>query len=86
MRYLLKMIFNVAIGESDDDGNAAGGDLRDAALADLLARAGDAQTEEQLTKVWQSGVAVLKAARDMDGYEQFKAAVSVRSGQIKGAA
>jgi hypothetical protein len=86
MRYLLKMIFNVAIGESDDDGNAAGGDLRDAALADLLSRAGDAQTEEQLTKVWQSGVAVLKAARDMDGYEQFKAAVSVRSGQIKGAA
>lgn len=24
MRYLLKMIFNVAVGESDDDGNAAG--------------------------------------------------------------
>jgi hypothetical protein len=25
MRYLLKMIFNVAVGEDDDDGNAAGG-------------------------------------------------------------
>lgn len=25
MRYLLKMIFNVAIGDADDDGNAAGG-------------------------------------------------------------
>jgi hypothetical protein len=25
MRYLLKMIFNVAVGEADDDGNAAGG-------------------------------------------------------------
>lgn len=25
MRYLLKMIFNIAIGEDDDDGNAAGG-------------------------------------------------------------
>lgn len=25
MRYLLKMIFNVAIGEEDDDGNSAGG-------------------------------------------------------------
>lgn len=24
MRYLLKMIFNVAIGEDDDDGNSAG--------------------------------------------------------------
>ena len=25
MRYLLKMIFNIAIGDDDDDGNAAGG-------------------------------------------------------------
>jgi hypothetical protein len=25
MRYLLKLIFNVAVGEDDDDGNAAGG-------------------------------------------------------------
>lgn len=25
MRYLLKMIFNIAVGEDDDDGNAAGG-------------------------------------------------------------
>ncbi len=30
MRYLLKMIFNVAIGEYDDDGNAAGGPPRGA--------------------------------------------------------
>ena len=38
MRYLLKMIFNVAIGEEDDDGNAAGGadpeDARWVAVAD----------------------------------------------------
>lgn len=27
MRYLLKMIFNLAIGEDDDDGNGAGNDL-----------------------------------------------------------
>ncbi len=26
MRYLLKLIFNIAIGEDDDDGNGAGGD------------------------------------------------------------
>lgn len=44
MRYLLKMIFNVAIGEEDDDGNAAGGyditgwrdAIRDAQTADDL--------------------------------------------------
>lgn len=27
MRYLLKMIFNVSVGEADDDGNAAGGGI-----------------------------------------------------------
>lgn len=79
MRYLLKMIFNVAIGEEDDDGNAATGqDLRDAAIADLLQRVEEAETQDQLTKVWQSGVSVLKAARDQDGYEKLKAAVSAR--------
>lgn len=30
MRYLLKMIFNVAIGEDDDDGNGAGASVDDA--------------------------------------------------------
>lgn len=30
MRYLLKMIFNVAIGETDDDGNGAGSEVENA--------------------------------------------------------
>lgn len=79
MRYLLKMIFNVAIGEEDDDGNAATGqDLRDAALNDLINRVNSASDQAQLTKVWQSGVTILKAARDHDGYEELKAAVAAR--------
>lgn len=40
-RYLLKLIFNVAVGEDDDDGNAAGADTIDekqkGALIDVLA-------------------------------------------------
>src|SRR5262249_5238810 len=28
MRYLLKMISNIAVGEADDDGNAAGGEVK----------------------------------------------------------
>lgn len=36
MRYLLKMIFNVAIGEEDDDGNMAGGDLSEIDRAWIL--------------------------------------------------
>lgn len=86
MRYLLKMIFNIAIGEEDDDGNAASGaDLRDAAMADLLKRVDDAQSQEDLTKVWQSGVSVLKAARDMAGYEELKAAVASRGKSLEAA-
>lgn len=84
MRYLLKMIFNIAIGEEDDDGNAATGqDLRDAALNDLLKRVTDARDADQLTKVWQSGVTVLKAARDTAGYEELKAAVSKRGKELE---
>lgn len=86
MRYLLKMIFNIAIGEEDDDGNAATGqDLRDATMADLFQRVRDAQSQDDLTKVWQSGVKVLKAAKDNDGYEELKAAVAAR-GKSLGAA
>lgn len=85
MRYLLKMIFNIAIGEDDDDGNSSiGGDLRDAALADLIARVQSARTQDELTKVWQSGVKMLQAARDMAGYEEFKASVTTRGEAIKG--
>lgn len=84
MRYLLKMIFNIAIGEEDDDGNAASGqDLRNAAMDDLLQRVKDTATPDDLTKVWQSGVKVLRAARDSEGYEEFKSAVSVRGKQLE---
>lgn len=37
MRYLLKMIFNVAVGEKDDDGNG-GGDQEDTKAVDMLRR------------------------------------------------
>jgi hypothetical protein len=40
MRYLLKMIFNVAVGEDDDDGNRAGGRVEQAVRPDGPAPAG----------------------------------------------
>jgi hypothetical protein len=36
MRYLLKLIWNVAVGEDDDDGNAAGGHLAPEGFEDWL--------------------------------------------------
>lgn len=53
MRYLLKMIFNVALGEDDDDGNGASGDnLDDKArdwvrVADLLEQPQDYQAQKK---------------------------------------
>ncbi len=62
MRYLLKMIFNVAIGEDDNDGN---GNVHNDAipaedLAAWLAEIGKAETLEVLKKVYQekSGIAL----------------------------
>lgn len=49
MRYLLKMIFNVAIGEYDDDGNGAGTD--DSATADWLAAIDAAESMDALKEI-----------------------------------
>lgn len=50
MRYLLKMIFNVAIGEDDDDGNAAG-DEEDPKYADWFAALDERNTVAGLHEV-----------------------------------
>lgn len=84
-RYTLKGITGLSERNDDDDGigRNAGKDLRDAALDDLLNRVTDARDAAQLTKVWQSGVTVLKAARDTAGYEELKSAVSKRGKELE---
>lgn len=86
-RYTAGALLNFTSHGEDDDAFLAGqadSSLRDAALADLLKRVAEADDAEALTKVWQSGVAVLQAAKDMDGYNQLKAAVSKRGTELKG--
>jgi len=55
MRYLLKMIFNVAIGEHDDDGNMASAPIDDGAteqmVTDWLSAIGGAITLDELKKL-----------------------------------
>jgi hypothetical protein len=83
-RYVMCALLNITTGDArDDDGVAAAGDLKAAALDDLLSRVTDARDSAQLTKVWQSGVTVLKAARDTAGYEELKAAVSKRGKELE---
>lgn len=84
MRYLLKMIFNVAIGEEDDDGNAAGSDdLRNAVLDDLVAKVKAATTSAELQGVWKSGLKVLQAAKDVAGADELRAAVTARKAELE---
>jgi len=86
-RYTAGALLNFTSHGEDDDAFAAGqanNDLREAALADLLKRVAEAVDAESLTRVWQSGVGVLQAAKDMDGYNQLKQAVSKRGAEIKG--
>lgn len=55
-RYLLKGIFNVAIGEYDDDGNSGGGSrMAESTLADHLAAIDGAADEASLKKAFGAG-------------------------------
>lgn len=85
-RYVMCALLNITTGEArDDDGYAAGqpgNDMRDQVRADILERVAQAADQEELTKVWQAAVAVLKASGDMDGYEQVKAAVAARGAKM----
>ncbi|WP_448647130.1 ERF family protein [Pseudomonas mohnii] len=84
MRYLLKMIFNVAIGEEDDDGNGAtGDDFRNALIADLTSKVATAPDKASLQEAWQSGLKVLHAARDAAGAEELRGAVNKRKAELE---
>lgn len=86
MRYLLKMIFNVAIGEEDDDGNAASGDdFREAIIADLVSKVSSAPDKTMLQEAWQAGLKVLHAAKDAQGAEVLRGAVNKRKSELEAA-
>lgn len=66
MRYLVKMIFNVAVGEDDDDGNKAGGKVAVHEPEGLEAFWDD------LTAVADEGVDKLKAFWSLPQYKAFR--------------
>ncbi len=80
-RYLLKDIFNVAVGEDDDDGNGAGPQLRQT----WVVKATKAQSAEELQEIRRGGTAAFQKAKDRDGYAEFAAAVKGRASQLEAA-
>jgi hypothetical protein len=90
MRYLLKMIFNVAVGEKDDDGNGAGGigpgaiteKIFDGLIDDLR----KTTTDDAAAALWASGSKSLAATECREAYADFKKAVVSHRNALKGAA
>lgn len=76
-RYLLKLIFNVAVGENDDDGNSA--NIHD----DWLAAVESAATLEDLQQLKADGESTYVKARNVPRYKEFMQAVSARMKALK---
>jgi hypothetical protein len=77
-RYLLKMIFNVAIGENDDDGNGASEDYP----ADWIAKVEECDNMDALNKVADL---LKKEMLGKKAMNQVRAAWSARAKALKGA-
>lgn len=99
-RYLLKLIFNVAIGENDDDGNDAGpgpgtgtgaDGPRQTSDADRLAdslfhRLHGTKTDGEAAALWAEGSNALAETKRRDLYTEFKDAVIAHRRKLKAGA
>jgi hypothetical protein len=87
MRYLLKMIFNVAVGEDDDDGNRAGKKAEvkppvdvDAWFTDMTAVADNGL--QALQAAWQASKTEFKAYANEHKRKEWEA-LKVRAAKVK---
>ena len=71
MRYLLKMIFNVAVGESDDDGNAASKGIGQEEYDRLCGLIENAGSIEALKTIYLAACTDAKEANDKAAISGF---------------
>jgi len=74
MRYLLKMIFNVAVGEDDDDGNSAGPKASEPELLERLDWIRNCDTLEELQGSYTQSFKWAKEIGDQDAMKSLVAA------------
>jgi hypothetical protein len=77
MRYLLKLIFNVAVGEEDNDGNVEG-----YTSADWINFAQKAKSADELQAIRRDGTAAFQRSKDTEGYAKFAAAVRAKGAEL----
>jgi len=78
-RYLLKLIFNVAVGESDDDGNGAA----DPQLANAIARIKAARDLTELQEVFAAEYKGAKDAGDTKAMQSLLAAKDIEKAKMR---
>lgn len=81
MRYLTKKIFNLAIGEEDNDGNISMGEA-----ADFLAVIAESKTIEELKKHYQEAVADGLKKQSSKAVDLYMKARQKREAELRGAA
>lgn len=76
MRYLLKLIFNIAVGEDDDDGNTAGGDVSEFVQGWIDFALSLRGKPDEFAKAIRDARKAIGDSRDMAGLRAFNAEVS----------
>ena len=82
MRYLLKMIFNLAIGEDDDDGNLS--ELTDE-QRELITGISKAESQKQLMDAYKRGAGAALASKNMTLVKMVLAAKDARVKELANA-
>jgi hypothetical protein len=87
-RYLLKDIFNIAIGENDNDGNGNKGatytPMNPDRVRKLCSDLANAVDLNELLKRWQLAGGEAKKANDREALQGFRAAKDKRKGELTG--
>jgi hypothetical protein len=84
-RYLLKGIFNISIGEDDDDGNGVGHPqgMSEKDLESWLAAIQRLTTDEEAKELWAKASAVTTKARDVEAHETLRTAMLAKRKELK---
>jgi len=83
MRYLLKAVFNIAVGV-DDDGNLAGGKVNPNWLSEQRKEIKRCETLEGVKAAFKAAAAVaLDEARDLSAYQALKEAAQTRGKELE---
>ncbi len=84
-RYLLKDIFNLAVGESDNDGNGDEGQVDKDWLTEQLEEMGRCETLEGLNSTFRAAGKKALDVNDIESYRALSKAKNARKKQLTGA-